>query len=728
MGKSGPRKPELFIPVFPYFDTRSYLKIRHMQIQPLYPPNPAHVPESVTKPSPQFRREVVKVLGSLVLFFLVYILLILAALGLAIICVYGGILLIANLSHMLIILIGAGIIAMGVLVFFFLVKFLFAVSRVDRSGITEITEEEQPRLFAFVRQLAHDVGTPFPKKIYLSPDVNAAVFYDSSFWSMFLPVRKNLQIGMGLVNAINLSELKAVIAHEFGHFSQRSMKLGSFVYNVNKVLHNMLFENTGYVNTLNAFASVSGVFTFFAHITVAIVKGIQSVLRSMYGLVNKGYMGLSREMEFHADAVAASVSGSESLVTALRRVELADTSYQEVIRHCNELIPQKKKVTGLFDDQQTVLRHLAREHELDIRNGQVVITDQFLNGQQKNRVNFKDQWASHPLRSEREAHLRQLGIEAEEYDQPASRLFDNWENYQTILTNKIYEGVQFDGEPELLNAEGFKDRYLSEVAQYALPPVYQGYYDNRVFSLLKPEQLVPLQTGKVFNQVFSPERIAIQKKIQGISTDIQVLQSIQRKEIDVKTFDFDGGKYTAIRAAEVAARLEQEKADLEKELREADAESVGYFLQLAADRGTETLDQLKSSYHRYFSLREKVEETGRIIDAMMGPLSSIYQGQTQTLEGIQSAVYHLKNETEPAFKKIIQYWLEKGAFENNKELTGKLERFLQANHMYFANAEYINAEWVILGDLVNEVWAATHRYQFAEWKQILQDQLTLLPQ
>jgi Zn-dependent protease with chaperone function len=37
---------------------------------------------------------------------------------------------------------------------------------------------------------------------------------------MFLPIKKNLQIGLGLVNSLNVSEFKAVMAHEFGHFTQ----------------------------------------------------------------------------------------------------------------------------------------------------------------------------------------------------------------------------------------------------------------------------------------------------------------------------------------------------------------------------------------------------------------------------------------------------------------------------------------------------------------------------
>src|SRR5688572_26560765 len=200
----------------------------------MYPATPANLPASITAPSAAFKKEVSNVMGSLVLFFIVYILLILLSVLLTIGCVYGGIAIIVAVPRFITIMLGIGLISLGVMVLIFLVKFIFAVAKYDRSGIIEITEAEQPRLFAFIRQLTIDTQTQFPKRIYLSPEVNACVFYDSSFFSMFLPVKKNLQIGLGLVNAVNVSEFKAILAHEFGHFSQRSMKLGSFVYNVNR--------------------------------------------------------------------------------------------------------------------------------------------------------------------------------------------------------------------------------------------------------------------------------------------------------------------------------------------------------------------------------------------------------------------------------------------------------------------------------------------------------------
>ena len=47
--------------------------------------------------------------------------------------------------------------------------------------------------------------------------------------SLFFPVGKDLTIGMGLVDTINLSEFKAIIAHEFGHFPT-FMKIGSHCF------------------------------------------------------------------------------------------------------------------------------------------------------------------------------------------------------------------------------------------------------------------------------------------------------------------------------------------------------------------------------------------------------------------------------------------------------------------------------------------------------------------
>ena len=87
---------------------------------------------------------------------------------------------------------GIGLASLGILVLFFLVKFIFSSHKVDRSHLHEISKTDEPRLFKLIEDIVNEVYTSFPKKVYLSTDVNAAVFYDSSFWSMFIPIKKNL--------------------------------------------------------------------------------------------------------------------------------------------------------------------------------------------------------------------------------------------------------------------------------------------------------------------------------------------------------------------------------------------------------------------------------------------------------------------------------------------------------------------------------------------------------
>src|ERR1700722_8025562 len=171
----------------------------------LYPPSPPAVNKEKLAPSISFKKQVGRTVGSIILFLIVYIVLILAAIALAIGCFYAAGALISAIPGIFTAIIGLGLLGVRISVIFFLVKFIFTVSKDQKASRVEITEAEQPQLFAFIRHLSGETQTPFPKKIFVSPDVNACVFYNSSFWSMFLPVRKNLEIGLGLVNSINIS-------------------------------------------------------------------------------------------------------------------------------------------------------------------------------------------------------------------------------------------------------------------------------------------------------------------------------------------------------------------------------------------------------------------------------------------------------------------------------------------------------------------------------------------
>ena len=85
-----------------------------------------------------------------------YVVLFVAALGLAALCAAGGIGLIMLKPMLVTIMLGIGLAGLGFMVVVFLIKFLFKSHKVDRSGMVEITEAQHPQLFQFIRTLSKE--------------------------------------------------------------------------------------------------------------------------------------------------------------------------------------------------------------------------------------------------------------------------------------------------------------------------------------------------------------------------------------------------------------------------------------------------------------------------------------------------------------------------------------------------------------------------------------------
>src|SRR5690606_26873812 len=132
----------------------------------------------------------------------------------------------------------------------FMVKALLFVKKGSIEQDYEVTATSEPQLFTFLFRLADETGAPRPHRVFLSPRVNACVFYDLSLLNFFFPSKKNLEIGLPLVNALTVSEIKAVLAHEFGHFAQRSMALGNWVYIAQQIAAHIIAKRDALDNFL----------------------------------------------------------------------------------------------------------------------------------------------------------------------------------------------------------------------------------------------------------------------------------------------------------------------------------------------------------------------------------------------------------------------------------------------------------------------------------------------
>ena len=672
--------------------------------------------------SEKFKKMTVRAILSVVLFVITYLFLVILALILTFLCGSAGVMLIAIKPMFITLMLGAGLLSMGIMVMIFLLKFIFKKHTVDRSNLIEIRKEQEPVLFKFIDEIVKEVKTDFPKKVYLSADVNACVFYDSSFWSMFFPVRKNLQIGVALVNSVSVSEFKAILAHEFGHFSQKSMKVGSYVYNVNQVIYNLLYENDSYHSLASRWASVSSYFTFFVLGAVKIVEGIQRILRAIFEIVNRNYMSLSREMEFHADEVAAHVAGSEALVTSLLRLDLADHSYQTVLSYYGGQISNAVKTRNIYPQQHFVMNFLAKESKLSVVNGLPQVDTESLSKYNKSKLNIENQWASHPSTADRVRALNRLNIDrGNKRPETASILFSNADQLQIDFTEKLFSQVSYENPVTDIEHDKFADIYLKDFESNSFDPVFNSYYDNK--NPINFDIGVYEAAGNDFDTLFGNTAVDMVYTSISLESDISILNQIATGDTGVKTFDYDGDKYNYKIAGKLAIVLADELILAKEKIKEHDIAIYRYFLCLAEQKNTAEI--LKQHYSTFFNFEKEYDDMSEVYNKISN--ASAFMHQTTPFDVIEKSI-GLLYSIEPDFKTHIETVLKGAKYQAllTDEIKTAFEKYVSKEWRYFYVNKYDDDESRILFEAMNHYSLILGNTYFTAKKELLNYQVSLI--
>lgn len=674
--------------------------------------------------SKEFKTQATKAILAINLFALTYLLILLLAVLLTGLCIAVGVSLIVIKPMFATIALGLGLSSLGVLILIFLLKFINKSYKVDRSHLIEINEQQEPELFKMIREIVQSVGTIFPKKVYLSSEVNAAVFYDSSFWSMFFPVKKNLLIGLGLVNAVTKKELKAILSHEFGHFSQRTMKVGSYVYNVNQVIFNMLFENESYESLVQRWANVSGYFSIFVIIAVKINEGIQWILRKLYIVVNKNYLGLSREMEFHADEIAASITGYEPLKNSLLRMALADHSFNSVLNFYNNRISENIKSVNLYQDQSSVINFLAELNSLSKTNGLPDISLEEQSKYNKSKLVIKDQWASHPTAEERISRLEKTGFSAQyDSDLLANSIFNDISKTQKLIANKLFESVNYQGETKEIACEEFLEEFKSEILSNSFSIIYNGYYDSKNPIHFDLHHDKPINDNITIAELFSDEKVDLVYTSLALQNDIQKLTNISNKAIIAKTYDYNGVRYKSKNSAKLIKELKPQLERLNELIKINDLEIYQYFKRL--EQQADKPNELEQLYIVFFEFDKIFDSKYEIYTKLLNDLQ--FTSVTTPFEQIIANFKRIK-----PIEELLKIELNQLLADTivNSEITTEmkeiLEKFTSTSLEYFGVTIYNEENLNILYTAINNYGYLLSRKYFLMKRNLLTYQEELM--
>ncbi|MBL8793162.1 MAG: M48 family metalloprotease [Planctomycetia bacterium] len=585
-----------------------------------YAPAPAGIPADLTRPSSRYRLQVVVVLVCLLLFLLLYVALVI---GSAYLLYWAVIYPLGNRPGRGEIFLKLVSISSAGLLFVFLLKGLFKWQSSDPGARLEITEQEQPRLFAFIRQLCAETGAPFPKRVFLSPDVNAAVFYNSSVLSLFLPTRKNLLIGLGLVNVLNLSEFKAVLAHEFGHFSQSSMKLGGYVYLCNRIIADIVYGRDWVDDMLAQLKHTDVRVAVFVWVFYGILWVLKQVLAGCFQVINFSNSALSRQMEFNADLVAVKVSGSDALVHALSRLDFANDALIQASHDLRTAGDHKLWTSDLFHHQTQTLHFLRKvRNEPQLGQPPVLPDDPMQTVQvfQPGDSGIPLMWATHPSNHDREQNAKRLYVRSPLDERSPWLLFEKADEVRRKMTELHYRSnLGMVPGPELASPEQVQAFIDDEHAEMTYDQRYHALYDGR---FLEPGALPDL-VAACRAEPWNDARLAganhelygsglkdwMEKHHQKLG-EFQLLNGLVQGELSVKGKDFEfRGK--RVRPTEVKPLLEQVDGELTQDrewLAKLDREVFLAHYQMAGRLGEAVRNELMRRYEFHLAVQEALRQ------------------------------------------------------------------------------------------------------------------------
>ena len=233
-----------------------------------------------------------------------------------------------------------------------------------------LDEHTCPELFRMIRDVASGTRQAEPSEVYLLNDVNAWVTQRGGI--MGVGSRRVMGIGFPLLQGLSTEELKAIIAHEFGHYSSGDVALGPWIYKTR------------------------------AAIGRAIAGVHESWLEAPFQWYGKLFLkithSISRQQEFIADQIAAKVTSPAAAASALRQTTALGPAFNAYMGQ--ELVPVMR--AGFIPPIAGGFAAFLKEERVTAFSRRII--------EQEEREGTTDEFDTHPSLKERLEALGDLSF------------------------------------------------------------------------------------------------------------------------------------------------------------------------------------------------------------------------------------------------------------------------------------------------------------------------------
>jgi Zn-dependent protease with chaperone function len=282
----------------------------------------------------------------------------------------------------------------GGVVTFFLFKPLLS-RRPKEPELRRLDPADEPELYEFVRRLCWAVGARAPKQILVDTNVNASASLYPGWIGLFTG---NLTLTIGLpLGGLTLRQFAGVLAHEFGHFSQRAgMRLYFLIGTIRLWFARVAYERDSWDEQLDQMRENSGWrMKLVLHVAAGAVWVSRAILRGLLHGANWVSAWFSRQMEFDADRYEASLVGAAVFEQTTHRLAVLEPLAQDTW----QMVGDSWELRRLPEDFPMMVLH--RDRVLDPEVRQTLIEAAL-------KVEA-ERWSTHPAPKQRIASV--AGIE-----------------------------------------------------------------------------------------------------------------------------------------------------------------------------------------------------------------------------------------------------------------------------------------------------------------------------
>ena len=295
-----------------------------------------------------------------------------------------------------------------------ILRSLFVRGHTADPGI-RIHPDEHRRLWQVLREVAERVGTRPVDAVYITPGTELAVFERGGLWRQLTgATERSLILGIGVLDNLQLKPLKAVLTHEYGHFSNRDTAGGSFALAVRRSLTSL------------AFALAHGG-------AAAWYNPVWLFVRGFHNLFLRISQGASRLQEVLADRWAATLYGGQAFEDGLRHVIDRSVRFGAHLNaSVEDMLGRRQPLANLYQYTPT---KSPSDADLEYRIRQALDAD-------------PSPYDSHPRPVDRFRWVHALGVDvapAPDDRTPAWELFSDRTSVEVRMTQVVREAVTAAG-------------------------------------------------------------------------------------------------------------------------------------------------------------------------------------------------------------------------------------------------------------------------------------------